>query len=153
MSADIIRLVVGGITDGVTGGAVDGNTGWVVGVVRHRRHQGHALIGEGVTVDVGQVVVDLAVRPGELELSRVGISAGGELDGDSVALLAKLLRVAALHLLHLGVLALADRGVVDGETAVVDDGGLAQGHGGGGEGKQHGCAGELGQRHVVVGWN
>jgi hypothetical protein len=151
VGADIIWLVVGGVAVRLAGRAVDGNAGWVVGVVLHGRNQRHATGREGVAVDVGDVVVDLAISPGELELGHVAVVLGRELDGHAIALVAPALRVAALHLLHLSVRALADGSVPDWGVAVVDDGGLTQGHGGRSKGEQHGCAGELGQRHCDVG--
>ena len=147
MGAHVIWLVVGSIAGLGASVADDGNASRVAGVVLHRRDKGHATIGKGVAVNVGHVIVDLAISPGELELSDLAVGLGRKLDGDAVALAAPGLRVAALHLLHLSMLALADRCVVDRRAAVVDDSSLAQGHGGGGEGEQHGCAGELGQRH------
>lgn len=150
MGADIVWLVVGSIAVVGTGRAVNGNAAWVARVARHGRSEAHATSSKWVAINVGEVIVDLAISPGELELRDLAISGRGELDGDAVACLTVLLRVAALHLLHAGVLALTDRSVVDGVATVVDDMGRTKSHSSGGEGEQHGCAGELGQRHCVV---
>lgn len=140
--ASVIGSVVGGGAHGFAGRAVDRDTSRVVGVTLLGRHNLHTTGREGVAIDVGQVVCDLAIGPGELELGdRSGAGGiGRQFDGDANTGLSVLLRVAALDLLEVGIVALSDGGVVDGESTVVDDGGRADGHDGGSRGKQHGCA-------------
>lgn len=108
--AGVVWRVVRGGADGLASGAIDGDTGWIVGVVLHRGNDAHAARREGIAVDVGDIVVDLAVGPGELELGdgprRTVI--GRELDGDADAFLAVCLTVAAFELRHVGRVALAD---------------------------------------------
>merc|ERR1712000_55112 len=89
-----------------------------------------------------KIVRDLAVGPGELELGdgSVGSGIGRELDRDTGALTAVSLGVAALEFGHSWVGTTSDRRIVDGETAVVDDGSGTKGQGGLSRGKQHSCA-------------
>lgn len=140
--SSVIGRVVGRGAGGLAGRAVDGDAARVAGVVLHRRDNLHTTRREGVAVDVGQVVRDLAVGPGKLKLRdgarRGGI--GGELDRDTDTLLAVPLRVAALEFLHAGIVVAGHRRVVDGVSTVVDDGGRSEGQDGGSRGKQHGCA-------------
>lgn len=140
--AGVVRGVVGSSADGFTGRAVDRNTGRVAGIVLVGRDNLHTTGRERIAVNVGQIIRDLAISPGELELRdrAAGGGIGRQLDGDTDALLAVLLGVAALELLHVGIVVLADGSVVDGESTVVDNGGRANGHDGRSRGKQHGCA-------------
>ena len=140
--AGVIGLVVSSRAGGRASRARDGDASRVVGVVLHGRNNLHTTSREWVAVDVGQVVGNLAIGPGELELRDGAGSAGlrRELNRDTDTLLTVALAVAALELLHAGVGATADGGVVDGEAAVVDHGGSSHGGDTRGRGKQHGCA-------------
>lgn len=140
----VVWSIVCGSAHALASRAVDDNASWVVGIVLHRGDDPHTTSGEGIAVDVGQIIIDLAAGPGELELRDWSRGGGirGKLDGDTHTLLAVLFGEAALELLHVGSVALTNRRVVDRESAVVDDGSSSQSQGGRGRGKQHGCASE-----------
>jgi len=126
----IVWAVVGGTADRFASWAVDDNASWVVRVVLHRWDDFHATGGEGVAVDVGKVIGDLSVGPGELKLgdrSRDRV-VRGKLDGDTNTFFAVALAVAALKCAHAGTGILADRRVVDGESTVVDHSSAPKGH-------------------------
>jgi len=110
----------------------------------------HATIREWVAIDVGEIVGDtVAWDPSILELGDFTGETLGELDRDTDVLLAELLSVTSLDELHACGLALCNGCIVDVVTAVVDDGGRANGHSRLGKGKQHGCASDgLGELHI-----
>lgn len=93
----IVGQVVGGITVRVAGRAVNHGASRVRRVVQSRGNNLHATSAEGsrITVNVGDVVGDLAVGPGEFELGdgSVGGGIGRQLDGDADARLAVGLRI------------------------------------------------------------
>lgn len=122
--ANIIWRIVGGRTDGLASRAGDGDTSRVVGIILHGWNDLHTTSREGVAVDVGQVIGDLAVGPGELKLRDGSRSAvlRSKLDGDTNTLLAVALAVATLECCHSRVGATTDGGVVHREATVVDDG-------------------------------
>lgn len=122
--ADIIGLIVGSGTDRLASRAGHGNTGRVVGIILHRGHNLHTTSREGVAIDVGKVVGDLAVGPGELELrdGARGAVVWRKLDGDANTLHAVALAVAALERCHSWVGTAADGGVIHREATVVDHG-------------------------------
>lgn len=140
--ADIIWEVVGSGADSLAGRAVNHDTRWVGRVALLGWDNLHATSGEGIAINVGKIIGDLAVGPGEFELrdGSTDGSIGSQLDGDAHTLLRVALGVGALEGLHVGVLTLADGSIVDGISTVVDDGGSAQSHDSGSRGKQHGCA-------------
>lgn len=156
--ASVIGSIVGRGAHSLAGRAVDDDTGWVAWVVLHRRNNLHATRREGVAVDVGEIVRDLAIGPGELEL-RDGSGGGGigcKLDRNANTFLTVAFAIASLELLHARVGAASDRCIIDGIAAVVDDGGGSQGQDGRGRGKQHGCASnEVLELHVdgMEPWN
>lgn len=138
----IIRGVVGSAADRFASWAVDGNAGWVIRVVLHRGDNLHATGREGIAVDVGEVIRDLAVGPSELELgdrSRDRVI-WRKLDGDTNTFLVVSFAEAALEFSHAGGVALANRRIVNGKSAVVDNGSGSNSHDRGSRGKQHGCA-------------
>lgn len=88
--------------------AIDLLAGWVGGVSHHGGDKTHASINERRAVDVGEIIVDLAISPGEFELGDRAIHAGRELDGDANTRLGVRLGVAALEFGHPSVLALSN---------------------------------------------
>jgi len=126
---DVIWRVVGGRADRLAGRAIDRHAGRVIGVVLHGRNDPHTTSREGIAVDVGDIIRDLAVVPGELELgdgTRLAVFCG-KLDGHADTLLAVGLAVATLELLHAGVGTSSHGCVVDSGATVVDDGGASHG--------------------------
>lgn len=91
-----------------TSWAVDFLARGVGRVTHHGRDNLHAGIGKRRAVNVGQIIVDLSVRPGELELRDRSALAGRQLDGDANTRLGVGLRVAATKDFHVRVHALAD---------------------------------------------
>jgi len=78
---NIVRVVVSRSAGRLSSWAVNGNTSWEVGAGGSRWHKAHAACREGVAVDVGDVVVDVAGVPCELELRHISAALGrGELD-------------------------------------------------------------------------
>lgn len=140
--AGVIWRIVGGGADCLSSRTFNWNACWIVRIIRHRWNDAHASRGEWVAVDVGKIIVDLAVSPCELELgdSTRGSVVWRKLDGDADAFLAIFLAVAALELGHAGRVTLADRSIVDREAAVVDDCSGTHGESRWSKGKQHGCA-------------
>lgn len=80
------------------------------------------MLSEWIAINVGDVVANLSIGPGELELCHLTARAGGHFDGYTSALFAVGLRIARRgKRLHLGVIIVLDRGKVDCSTAVVDN--------------------------------
>jgi len=104
-SVGVIWGVVGGSADRFAGRAVNGHAGWVAGIVLHGRDDLHASSSERVAIDVGKIIRDLAVSPGELELrDRSGLSiVWRELDREANILVAICLAVATFESFHGGV--------------------------------------------------
>lgn len=105
--SDVVWGVVGSGASGHTSRAGHRNAGRVAGVILHGWNNLHTASSEGVAVDVGQVIGDLAVSPGELELRdwSIGGLVGRKLDRDSGTLVGVALAVSALKLSHGGVAA------------------------------------------------
>ena len=101
-------MVVGGTAGTLASRASDLLTGWVGAVSHHGGNERHASISERRAVDVGEIIVDLAISPGEFELGDRTIHAGRELDGDANTRLGVRLGVAALKFGHPSVLALTN---------------------------------------------
>lgn len=140
--SDIVWSIVGSSADGLSGRAVNHNASWVGRITLLGGDNLHATGGEGIAIDVGEIIGDLAISPGEFELRdrSTASSVGSQLDRDANTLLRVTLGVRSLEGLHVGMVVLANGGIVDGISTVVDDGGSAQGHDSGSRGKQHGCA-------------
>lgn len=140
--SDVVWSIVGSSADRLSSRAVNHNAGWVGRVTLLGWDNLHTTSGEGIAINVGEIISDLAVSPGEFELrdgSTAGII-GGQLDRDANTLLRITLGVRSLKGLHVGMVVLTDGSIVDGISTVVDDGGSAQSHDSGSRGKQHGCA-------------
>lgn len=139
--ANVVWLVVGSVTGRLAGRAADDLTGWVAIGSNHRRGELHSTHGEWVAVDVGDVVGDVTIVRGELELSHRSGGIGCELDGHTNSFGTVSLGISARRERgHVGVRALGNRGEIDLEAAVVDDVGSSS-HGRRGHGEQHGCRG------------
>jgi len=93
----VIWLVVCSEANRFTSRADDWLASWVVCVPGHGWRENHAFGGKWIAVDVGDVVVDLAIGPGELKLGnapgkRVG---GSKLDRNADTFFGVALRVGA----------------------------------------------------------